>query len=173
MAGSSPPLVLTLEMDDRSFALFDWLRREHYPPERNRVPAHLTLFHALPGDRLSEIRALLRDATARRRPMLLRAMGVTPLGQGVAFALEAPALHALREELAREWRPWLTPQDAAGFRPHVTVQNKAGAQAAAALLNDLRRDFRPFDVKGAGLLLWRYLGGPWERVARFPFAGRA
>ena len=173
MPGPSPPLVLTLEMDGRSFALFDRLRREHYPPERNQVPAHLTLFHALPGDRLPEIRALLRDATARRRPMRLRAAGLTPLGQGVAFALEAPALHALREELAREWRPWLTPQDAAGFRPHVTVQNKASRDAAARLLGDLKRDFRPFEVTGAGLLLWRYLGGPWERVARFPFTGRA
>jgi hypothetical protein len=39
--------ILTAELDPASFAWLDWLRREHFPPERNLLPAHLTLFHRL------------------------------------------------------------------------------------------------------------------------------
>jgi len=39
--------ILTAEMDDDSFAWLAGLRRRHFPPERNFLPAHLTLFHRL------------------------------------------------------------------------------------------------------------------------------
>jgi hypothetical protein len=31
--------------------------------------------------------------------------------------------------------------------------------------------FVPRTITGTGLLLWRYLGGPWEARGRFPFGG--
>ena len=65
--GERPPFVLTLEMDGESFARFNELRQAHYPPERNLVPAHVTLFHRLPGERGREIKALLRADRVRRR----------------------------------------------------------------------------------------------------------
>ena len=46
----SPPLIVTAALDEAAFAWFDDLRRAHFHPLRNRVPAHLTLFHALPGE---------------------------------------------------------------------------------------------------------------------------
>jgi hypothetical protein len=52
----------------------------------------------------------------------------------------------------------------------VTIQNKAEPAEARALLNDLQHAFEPFDAVAEGLLVWRYLGGPWEPVARLPFA---
>jgi hypothetical protein len=44
------PLILTLKMDRESFSRFEGLRQAHFPPHRNFIPAHLTLFHHLPGD---------------------------------------------------------------------------------------------------------------------------
>jgi 2'-5' RNA ligase len=167
---SDAPLVLTLAFDAPSFERFDALRREHFPPGRNIVPAHLTLFHALPG---AEEPAILADLAAvcqgREAPLHLAVTGLRFLGKGVAYVLASPELVTLRADLAGRWAAWLTPQDRQPFRPHVTVQNKAAPEAARALHERLSASFVPFEVATAGLLLWRYLGGPWEEVARVPF----
>ena len=65
----------------------------------------------------------------------------------------------------------LTPQDRQPHRPHVTVQNKVDAVSARALLADLQRDFASYDVIATGLVLWRYLGPTWERLAVQAFSG--
>ena len=44
MAG---PLIVTAELAPPEFAWLNDLRRRHYPAERNRVPAHLTMLHAV------------------------------------------------------------------------------------------------------------------------------
>ncbi len=93
------------------------------------------------------------------------------LGRGVAFTLRSPELARLRERLAAAWRPWLGAQDRQPFRPHVTVQNKVAPDAARALHAELSAGFAPFAAQGRGLLLWRYLGGPWEAELEAPFAG--
>ena len=49
------PLVLTAALDDETFDWLDGLRRRHFPPERNHLAAHLTLFHALPVDQLGRV----------------------------------------------------------------------------------------------------------------------
>ena len=59
-----------------------------------------------------------------------RAAGLMNLGRGVAIRIESPDLAAIRERLADAFAPLLTPQDAAGWRPHVTVQNKVERAAA-------------------------------------------
>jgi hypothetical protein len=41
--------VVTLLLDDGAQRRFDRLREAYFPPERNHVAAHVTLFHALPG----------------------------------------------------------------------------------------------------------------------------
>jgi hypothetical protein len=76
----------------------------------------------------------------------------------------------LRAELARRWAQWLTPQDRQGFRPHVTVQNKVPVEEARALKASLEAGFSPLEARGEGLLLWRYLGGPWALETEVPFA---
>jgi hypothetical protein len=53
----------------------------------------------------------------------------------------------------------------------VTVQNKAEPAEAKALLEQLQHAFEPFEVVGEGVLVWRYLGGPWEAVDRIALAG--
>ena len=164
------PLILTLALDASSTACFEALRQEHFPPERNLVPAHLTLFHHLPGDQIADIVAETTAACRERAAFPIEATGLRFLGRGVAYTVESAELTTLRASHARAWAPWLTPQDRQPFRPHVTVQNKAAPAEARALLERLSAGFAPFPVRAEGLLPWRYLGGPWEGVGRYPFA---
>ena len=165
------PLILTLRMDDLSQLYFDRLREEHFPKARNFIPAHLTLFHKLPGDREREISETLDDLRRQQRPLSLTAAGLVFMGRGVGYRLESPALQSVRRRLADAWWPWLGAQDRQGFRPHVTVQNKVPPDAARALHGRLEETFAPFEVGAEGLLLWRYLGGPWEPVGSYGFEG--
>jgi DNA polymerase-4 len=50
--------ILTAEMDGESFAWLDSLRGEHFPPERNFLSAHLTLFHRLSAAQVAQLRSL-------------------------------------------------------------------------------------------------------------------
>ncbi|MCE7030241.1 2'-5' RNA ligase family protein [Jiella avicenniae] len=165
------PLILTLGFDGASFAHLDAQRRRHFPPERNLIPAHLTLFHHLPGEKEPEIAATLRALTRDAAPIPLTVAGLRFLGRGCAYDIEAPRLVALRRDLAIRWQADLTPQDAQGFRPHVTVQNKVPAAEARATFETLRAEFSPFEATGTDLLLWHYRGGPWDAAGKFPFGG--
>ncbi len=57
-----PPLIVTVALDEGAFAWFEDLRQTHFPPGRNQVPAHLTLFHALPGEQEAFIAEALKAA---------------------------------------------------------------------------------------------------------------
>jgi hypothetical protein len=94
------------------------------------------------------------------------------LGGGVAFRIVSDDLDEIRSAIADHFHGSLSAQDAQGWRPHITIQNKVAPKAARALLAELERDFRPRPLAIAGLALHRYLGGPWEPIARYPFRGR-
>ena len=162
------PLIVTLLLEEAAQQRFDRLREQHFPPERNFLAAHVTLFHALPGEHLDAVRADL--AAAADRPAFdVAVSGVRFLGRGVAYSLASSELAALRSGLASAWQPWLTPQDRQEHAPHVTVQNKVAPAVARALHERLLAEFAPSDVRARGLGLWRYLGGPWEPVAEVAF----
>jgi len=165
------PLILTLGLGAQAFARLDAERRTHFPPERNLIPAHLTLFHALPGPAEAEIAGVLHEEAGAMPPPALRFAGLRFLGRGVAYAVESRELQALRGRLAARFAGWLGAQDRQGWRPHVTVQNKAAPEVARATLRTLEAGFTPWEASGEALLLWRYLGGPWERARQFAFAG--
>ena len=169
MGDGTEPLILTLALDGATFARLDALRRHYFPPERNVVPAHLTLFHALPGENATSIRRELAEICARQKSFAVEAVGLRSLGNGVAVAFSSAELVRLRQALAREWRDWLTAQDSAKIAPHVTVQNKVGADVARATLRELEAEFRPFTARAEGLNLWRYLSGPWRLEKAFRF----
>lgn len=164
-----PPFIVTAALDEGAFAWFEDLRQAHFPRHRNQVPAHLTLFHALPGEHERAVVQTLSAACQRRRPLQLDVRGPWSLGNGVAYRLASPGLEELRTELSQAFSPWLTRQDQAPFRPHITVQNKAEPDDARQLLEHLQMEFEPFPIFAEGLLLWHYLGGPWEMVDRFEF----
>ena len=158
------PLILTAEAEAFAAARFDALRRAHFPPERNQLKAHITMFHALPG---SEADAVLRQVVAAARgvpPIEVEVAGVRSLGTGVALTLRAEALDRLRADLAHSFAGVLTAQDAQGWRAHVTVQNKVTGVAAKATLNALAAGFAPWRFRVIGVGVWRYDGGPWEVV---------
>jgi 2'-5' RNA ligase len=133
-----------------------------------RLAAHVTLFHALPGGREDAVAADLAAAAARP-PFDVAVTGLRLLGRGVAYTLESAELARLRAGLAASWEPWLTRQDRQRHAPHVTVQNKVAPEVARALHDRLSAGFTPGTVPARGLGLWRYLGGPWEPRAEFPF----
>lgn len=83
------PLLITAELPPDILAWADALRREHYPPERNRLRAHVTLFHGLPPSAESEVRRLLGEL-ANRSPVDARISGIWNMGKGTAFDVESP-----------------------------------------------------------------------------------
>ncbi|HEV7253674.1 MAG TPA: 2'-5' RNA ligase family protein [Mesorhizobium sp.] len=172
-ASPSAPLILTLRLDERCSTFFEAERRRYFPPERNFIPAHVTLFHHLPGERQAEIEADLRTAARGQSPFPVQVSGLRFLGKGVAYRLEAPAFTDLRERLSRVWAAHLTPQDRQKIAPHVTIRNKVEPATAKKLFERLSASFRPFTAQAEGLLLWGYRGGPWSPRGRFPFEGSA
>lgn len=162
------PLILTAILDRTAEGRFQHLRRAHYPSDRNLVPAHLTLFHHLPGTEAEEIKRRLVAVARGTAAMRAHAAGLRNPGRGVAIRIDCPALEDLRAELADAWSFWMIPQDR-HFSPHVTIQNKVEPRAAKALYDALLADFEPWTFGVNGLTLWRYLGGPWEKVKDFRF----
>ena len=154
-------------MDDAAQAWFEEQRRAHYPPALNRIPAHLTMFHSLPGTRETEY--MLRETAARTPPFRTNVTGVLSMGRGVLYSLKSPELEALHRALAANFVTYLTPQDKQPLRPHVVVQNKVEPQEAKRLLAQLTEQFAPRVVEATGLLWWEYLGGPWRALKHFPF----
>src|SRR3990170_5716305 len=161
-------LIVTADLAPADFAWLDALRRRHYPPERNQVPAHLTMFHALPPSSEAEIRRELGRHAATHVPRATIA-GLMNLGTGVAFRIVSDDLDAIRADLSDHCHGLLGAQDSAGWRPHVTIQNKVKPSAARKLLAGLEADFRPRPLAISALQLHRYAGGPWEPIARHPF----
>ena len=164
----SGALIVTAELGAEDFAWLDALRRRHYPPERNRVPAHLTMFHALAPSAEPEVRRRLSEMAAGIAPAA-RITGLMDLDGGVAFRIVSDELDALRDELADGLHGLLGAQDSGGWRPHVTIQNKVEPKAARSLRRSLEQDFEPRPLRIAGLGLHRYLGGPWETLAIYKF----
>ncbi|MBV9929810.1 MAG: 2'-5' RNA ligase family protein [Alphaproteobacteria bacterium] len=164
------PIVVTALFGDGDNGWIQELRRCHYPPDRNRVPAHLTLFHQLPPSLEAELSRRLARAAAAPAPRA-EVAGVIDLGAGTALRIDSEDLEDLRAELADALHGLLTPQDTAPWRPHVTVQNKVEPREARRLQQQLRGRFERRQVALKGLATWRYLGGPWQALRTFPFRG--
>ena len=167
MAGA---LIVTAEIAQRDFSWLEGLRRAHYPPERNQVPVHLTMFHALPPSAEAEVRSRLASL-AKGNPPRATIEGLMDLGGGVAYRVASPDLDRMREELTQGLHGLLGAQDSGGWQPHVTIQNKVQPKAARALIASLERDFMPRPLAISGIGLHRYLGGPWDNLAIYSFRG--
>ncbi len=168
--GTGPsPIIVSALFGPQDFAWFDGLRRAYFPPERNQLSAHLTLFHHLPPSIEPELRQRLARVTRTARPAAVAA-AVISLGRGVAIRIDSPQLGSIRADLADAFAGLLVPQDAAGWRAHVTIQNKVDPSAARALHTDLARDFKPRPIAIIGLAAWWYRGGPWSPLFRHLFS---
>jgi 2'-5' RNA ligase len=163
------PHILTLKLDAFSFEQLDRLRRIHFPPERNFLSAHVTLFHALPGKELPIVYAHLQQLCAQTAPIQIEFPRILMLGRGIAIEVKSVALQHLHDRLATFFSAWLTPQDRQPFRPHVTIQNKVLPQQARELFDSLAPQWAMPVGQSTGLLLWEYKGGPWLGIEEFLF----
>lgn len=165
------PHILTLALNNEAETFFDTLRQRHFPPERNFLKSHLTLFHHLPPDEPIILEAI-KTLCMQQELFTLHVVDVVSIGRGVAYKIESNTLQILHKQWQQQWQPWLIPQDKQKLWPHVTVQNKVAPQTARELLQQLQDLFTPFEIQGIGLRLWKYLGGPWELLETFLFEGK-
>jgi len=165
------PLILTLWLEPRALERLTELCTRHFPPERNFLQAHLTLFHALPGGLEPEVRRTLLEVCAATAGFGVELPGARSLGRGVAIEARSPQLTALRADLARRWAGWLAPQDRQPHRPHVTVQNKVTPQEARALYGQLAADWVPVLGTGPGARALALPGRAVGKAGRLPLQG--
>lgn len=170
MNGQPPaPIIVTALFGRSDQAWFDDLRQRHFPPERNVLAAHLTMFHHLPPSAADELKWRLAEETRGVPAPAASLAGPFSLGRGVAYRIDSAGLEAVRGRIAEAFAGMLTPQDQAGWRAHVTVQNKVEPATAKALLADLKAAFRPRPLVIDGLATWWYRGGPWEPLSQHRF----
>jgi hypothetical protein len=165
------PIIITAEMGKADQAWANGLRTKHFPPERNFLDAHITLFHHLPPIYLPEIKSRLSALALECPSPVAHLTEVMMLGRGVAYRVDSAELLAIRDELAEEFHGLLIPQDQARPRLHITVQNKVEPAAAKALHAELSATFKPRPLAISGLSAHYYRGGPWDHVATWKFRG--
>lgn len=164
------PLLITAELPSDVLAWADALRRAHFPPERNRLRAHVTLFHALPPTVEDELVRLLKDLAATAPPEA-RITGLMKLGGGTALAIESPSMHALHGEIVDRMHGLLTPQDAQALKLHCTIQNKVTSGEAKALQARLEPELRPMTFRFAAFGLYAWEQGLWRPLRTIKFRG--
>jgi hypothetical protein len=113
---TTAPIIVSALFAPDDFAWLNALRKAHFPPDRDQLAVHLTLFHHLPPSAAPECRQRLAHAT-RRPPPPTEADGLINLGRGVAVRIRSPELAAIRDDLFHAFCGLLTPQDTAGWAP--------------------------------------------------------
>lgn len=169
------PFILTAALPPQIQGWAEGLRRAHYPPERNHLHAHVTMFHSFAPSLLAELRDFLPRITAEFAAPRAQISGLMNLGTGTAIALASEELLHLRAMIADHFHGALTDQDLYEPRPHITIQNKVAKREARALQDalklevEIKADAGPFVFPA--LELHRYLDGPWELAKRSAFRG--
>ncbi len=169
--GDDAPFIMTARLPRDLHSWATGLRTQHFPPERNYLQAHVTLFHALPAAYSDEIIGTLARLAGEIAPVPAHLIGIMSLGGGTALKLESPEMLNIRDEIAERFRGLLTAQDQHRPRLHVTIQNKVTSKEAKALQGELEGTIEPRKFAFGGLSLFRYRGGPWEAVRDFAFRG--
>jgi hypothetical protein len=154
------------------------VRQKYFPKHINKLAAHLTLFHALPGSRLdSDIIPVIQSVANSTAPFPITASEPFKLNKrGIAISVMPQGrAKQIREELQAPWKQsgFLSRQDASRTSrsfPHYTVMNKVDDVAEVQkALDELRRDFQPDRDAIVGLSLYRYKKGYWKWFRRFDF----
>ncbi len=172
MSEGAAPLILTAKLPPDLHRRFTDLRTEHFPPERNYLEAHVTLFHAIPPQCEAEACGYLARLAGEVAPLPGSVEGIMSLGGGTAIKLQSVPLLDLRDEIADHFHGMLSAQDQHRPRLHVTIQNKVTSKEAKALQARLSGTILPQPFAFPGLALYRYRGGPWEYVRDFAFRGK-
>ncbi|TKA40961.1 hypothetical protein B0A54_07873 [Friedmanniomyces endolithicus] len=155
------------------------LRTRYFPKRINKLDAHLTFFHALPGSILeSSVIPVLQDVAQHTVPFRLLATKPFRLKHGIALSVAKNEGARQAQEVHRALlEPWLkegflSEQDRGGCNVHYTIMNKVDDELEVAkALEEVRESFKPDNGTAEGLGLWRYDRGWWRWERRFDFAG--
>ena len=162
-----PIFIATARLDDQNSIRLNLLRKRYFPPHRNFLEAHATLFHRIPAEGLVALEKVVAEVAPR--PFEIRLSRPYSLGRGVAIRIESSLLISLRNQLASALHADLSAQDKQPYAPHVTIQNKVTAEEARESLIEIRREWLPGVAQVEGIDLWEYLGGPWSHHDWLPF----
>lgn len=165
----SEAIIITAAMGPEDQSFFNKLRSEYFPPERNYLDAHITLFHHLPPAHWPEIKRYIVNLTREYDSPIANVDRLLNLGRGVAFHVDSPELMAVRSMIAENFASLLIPQDQSKPRLHITVQNKVKVEIARQTLDLLNAQFEPFPLSIKGLSAFYYMGGPWEKIGQWSF----
>ncbi|KAL6707682.1 hypothetical protein ACN47E_003803 [Coniothyrium glycines] len=166
--------VLTLQLTDSIARPMNKMREEYFPKRLNRTPAHLTLFHALPHSHMEELQSALSQVAASIQPFDVSTGKPFRMRKGVGINVDSGyrRMKDVHEQLQSQWLPFLSEQDAGGFRPHWTAMNKVDDENKVDdAFETIKRELSAQNQEGQalGLELWRYDRGHWEWANVYPF----
>lgn len=156
----NPPFIVTAGLPRDVVAWADRLRRAYYPPERNHLAAHVTLFHSFAPSLFEELKEVLPKFAAQEAPILAWVEGLMDLGKGTAISIRSPGMLELRHRIAEHFHGSLTAQDLHEPRLHITIQNKVVQEQARELQSELGPEIETREFRFTGLELHIYRGGP-------------
>lgn len=166
--------VLTLYTDTIHHTLLTSLRDKYFPPDLNKLDAHIALFRALPGSQLPRLIHDIACLTESQAPFRIFASRPFRMKHGVGIHVEdnSGRLSAIYEELKAQWTPFLSQQDRS-FKPHYTVQNKVTNEASVdQAFTELTDQFDGSHGEALGLSLYRYDRGYWKKTKDFMFGNK-
>ncbi len=164
--------VLTLHTDQPHHKLMTSLRERYFPPEINKLDAHIALFRALPGSQLPRITQDIVHVTESQSSFTINANAPFRMKRGVGIHVvdQSGQAKSIYEKLKAQWNPFLSQQDRS-FRAHYTVQNKVEDEAAVErTLKELEEQFHGSRGQVLGLTLYKFGDrGYWNKARDFPF----
>jgi len=162
--------ILALRTDTAHHERMTALRNQYFPPNLNKLEAHIALFRALPGSQLPAISTDIHDLVNSQSPFPIKTIKPFQLGHGVAIQVHAPDAVEIFNKLSEKWAGFLSKQDQS-FRAHYTLQNKVEKEVAERTLQEVRGTFRGEEGLVGGLVLYRYDRGFWRDARVFDFGG--
>lgn len=168
--------VLTLLTDAKHHRTLTETRKKYFPPRLNRLEAHITLFHALPGSLLEEsIKPTLREISSKTNQFHLLAATPFRLNKGIAIGLPKSSggddARQVHQQLKAAWGDFLSRQDAGGFAAHYTIMNKVDDEKEVQkAFEQVQDEWKGCHGTVLGLSLFKYDRGNWVHNEDFKFA---
>lgn len=165
--------VLTLRTEREFHQRINRLRKQYFPSELNKIGAHITLFHALPGSQLTTIIADITSLVHTESSFTIRTIEPIKMSHGIALNANSQDAHRLWDMLAQKWGPmganFLSKQDQ-HFNAHYTIQNKVEKDVAQKSWEEVTERFKSDQGRAIGFTLYKYLKrGNWRYQQAFTF----
>lgn len=174
-------MIISLAVDQKLSDHITTLRDRYFPKAINHLSGHVTLFHALPSEKMSTLEEVISSCCSSVRTFDIKLKDPVLRGgqknKAVFIPFFARDLMNVHRELLTGFRKQgieLTEQDDnERFWPHATVINKVAPAEAEEVHEQLIQSGEATKLnsgQGVGLDMWYYKGGPWEHYKRFDFS---